>query len=144
MFPPYGIYIYTTHRYTPKSQWKPKRWSHGRFLFVRWQGRQAPLIVSPMAGAEPLEELPGLSLSSSLALAQQVGLVPGSTAAWTTDAVMVVPWFREKLGSQVPLQVENLQIPLIVLLFRFLVAFAHSSFSRLCCLCTPIPKPPHP
>ena len=87
-------------------------------FLVRWQGRKGRAPHCFATGAEPLEELPGLSLSSSLALAQQVGLVPGSTAAWTDIAVMVVLGGALVPGagkSGRPLQVENLQIPLIVL-----------------------------
>lgn len=66
----------------------------------------------------------------------------GSLDRHCSDGGALVPGAGK--SGRLPLQVENLQIPLIVLLFRFLVAFAHSSFSRLCCLCTPFPNLPIP
>lgn len=68
----------------------------------RWEAlQQLRGAVKKQRGAEPLEELPGLSLSSSLALAQQVGLVPGSTA---DDCVGQAMALHAQLEQQLPVR----------------------------------------
>eukprot|EP00435_Cladocopium_sp_Y103_P065477 s29_g27.t1 len=66
----------------------------------RWEALQQLRGALHRRGAEP-EELPGPSLSSSLALAQQVGLVPGSTA---DDCVGQAMALQAQLEQQLPVR----------------------------------------